>query len=113
MAASKPNSPIASRSVTDCAALRLSLSERRRTVPRLIESSTVRTMSRSPSSAARRSRNAMTSGKLWPVSMCISGNGKPPGRNAFSASRSSTAESLPPENSSTGLWHWPATSRRM
>ena len=47
--------------------------------PRAIESSTVRTISRSPSSAARRSRNAMTSGKLWPVSMCSSGNGKRPG----------------------------------
>ncbi len=35
------------------------------------------------------------------------------GRNAFSARRSSTIESLPPENSRAGLAHWPATSRRM
>ena len=41
-----------------------------------IESSTVRTIRRSPSSATRRSRNSITSGKLWPVSTCSSGNGK-------------------------------------
>src|SRR5690606_10949973 len=45
--------------------------------------------------------------------MCISGKGKRPGRKAFSARRSRQIESLPPENSSTGLAHWPATSRRM
>ena len=72
-------------------------------MPRRIESSTERTISRSPSSAARWSRKAITSGKLWPVSMCSSGNGKRPGRNAFSARRSSTSESLPPEKSSAGL----------
>jgi hypothetical protein len=49
-----------------------------------------------------RSRNAMTSGKLWPVSTCMSGNGNRPGQNAFSARRRSTIESLPPEKSSTG-----------
>ena len=32
----------------------------------------------------------------------MTGNGNLPGRNAFSASRSSTIESLPPEKSSTG-----------
>ena len=53
----------------------------------------------------------MTSGKLWPVSTCISGNGKRPGRNAFSARRSSTIESLPPLNSSTGRSNSAATSR--
>ena len=36
-----------------------------------------------------------------------------PGRNAFSARRSSTMESLPPEKNSTGLAASPATSRRM
>jgi hypothetical protein len=33
------------------------------------------------------------------------------GANAFSASRSMTIESLPPENSSTGRWNSEATSR--
>ena len=55
----------------------------------------------------------MTSGKLCPVSICSSGNGNRPGRKAFSASRSITMESLPPENSSAGLCHSAATSRRM
>ena len=41
------------------------------------------------------------------------GNGKLPGRNAFSASRSSTIESLPPLNSSTGRSNSAATSRKM
>ena len=72
-------------------------------VPRRIESSTERTIRRSPSSAHALSRKAITSAKLWPVSMCSSGNGKRPGRNAFSARRSRTTESLPPENSSAGL----------
>ena len=53
----------------------------------------------------------MTSGKLWPVSTCMSGNGNGAGRNAFSASRRSTIESLPPLNSSTGLASSAATSR--
>ena len=65
----------------------------------------------SPSSATRRSRNSITSGKLWPVSTCSSGNGTAPGANAFSASRSSTIESLPPENSSAGRSRSAATSR--
>ena len=56
-----------------------------------------------PAPRARRSRNAITSGKLWPVSMCSSGNGNGAGRNAFSARRSRTSESLPPEKSSAGL----------
>ena len=43
-----------------------------------------------------------TSGKLWPVSTCSTGNGNRPGRKAFSASRSSTIESLPPENMQHG-----------
>ena len=45
----------------------------------------------------------MTSAKLWPVSTCSTGNGSGDGRNAFSANRSSTIESLPAENSRTGL----------
>ena len=43
-----------------------------------------------------------TSGKLCPVSICISGKGNLAGRKAFSAMRSITIESLPPENSSAG-----------
>ncbi len=43
----------------------------------------------------------------------MSGNGNLPGQNAFSASRSSTIESLPPENSSTGRSNSAATSRMM
>src|SRR5471030_1006626 len=103
-----------SSSVTACAALRESVSGlRRRTVPFLIESSTEPTIRRSPNSAARLSRKVMTSAKLWPVSMCTSGKGNLPGRKAFSARRSKTTESLPPENSSAGLAHSAATSRRM
>src|SRR5690606_5402992 len=55
----------------------------------------------------------MTSSKLCPVSMCISGKGKRPGRNAFSARRNSTTESLPPEKSRTGRSHSAATSPKM
>src|SRR4051794_41073126 len=83
------------------------------TRPESIESCTDATIRRSPSSATRRSRNSMTSGKLCPVSTCMSGNGKRPGRNAFSARRSSTIESLPPLNNSTGLESSAATSRMM
>ena len=53
----------------------------------------------------------MTSGKLWPVSTCMSGNGKRAGRKAFSARRSSTIESLPPLKSRTGRSSSAATSR--
>ena len=62
-------------------------------------------------SGTRRSRNSIASGKLWPVSTCITANGTAAGRNAFSARRSSTIESLPPENSSTGFSSSAATSR--
>ena len=55
----------------------------------------------------------MTSGKLWPVSTCMTGNGSPAGQKAFWARRSSTAESLPPENSSTPRSSSAATSRIM
>ena len=55
----------------------------------------------------------MTSSKLWPVSMCITGNGSFAGQNAFSASRSITMESLPPENNSAGRSNSAATSRKM
>src|SRR5258706_195242 len=113
MAPSNESSAIASSRVTDCAAFLLSSKRRSLTVPRRIESSTERTMSRSWSSAARMSRKAITSGKLCPVSICISGDGNFAGRKTFSARRSSTMESLPPENDSTGFAHSPATSRSM
>src|SRR3954453_13041392 len=43
----------------------------------------------------------------------MAGNGNFAGRNAFSASRSSTIESLPPENRRTGRSNSAATSRMM
>ncbi len=105
---------IASSSVVVCSRLREARGPVSSTTrPLSIDSCTEATTSRSPSSATRRSRNSITSGKLWPVSTCMSGNGKRPGRNAFSASRSSTIESLPPENSSTGRSSSAATSRMM
>src|SRR5689334_15088024 len=112
--AAEPCPAMVSSSVTAWAALRESVCGlRRRTVPFLIESSTEPTIRRSPSSATRASRKAITSSKLWPVSMCTSGKGNLPGRKAFSARRSSTTESLPPENSRAGFAHSAATSRRM
>ncbi len=111
-AASKPCSAIASSSVTVCSWLRDARGPVSSTTrPLSIESCTLATISRSPSSATRRSRNSITSGKLCPVSTCISGNGNGAGRNAFSARRSSTIESLPPLNSSTGRSNSAATSR--
>ena len=76
-----------------------------------MDSCTDATTSRTLSSATRRSRNSSTSGKLCPVSTCITGNGMRAGQNAFSASASITIESLPPENSSTGRSNSAATSR--
>jgi hypothetical protein len=54
---------------------------------------------------------AVTSGNSCPVATCSIGNGNRPGRNAFSAMRSRTTESLPPLNSSTGRSNSAATSR--
>ena len=45
--------------------------------------------------------------------MCITGNGGLAGQKAFSASRSMTIESLPPENNKTGRSNSAATSRMM
>ncbi|CFP64471.1 Uncharacterised protein [Bordetella pertussis] len=61
MQASSPSSSIASSRVTAWAALRESVSRRNATLPRAIESSTLRTSSVSPSSAARASRKEITS----------------------------------------------------
>ena len=55
----------------------------------------------------------MTSGKLWPVSTCSTGNGTLPGQNALVARCSITTESLPPENSSAGFSNSATTSRMM
>ena len=76
-------------------------------------SGTDATTSFTPSSATRRSRNSMTSAKLWPVSTCITGKGILAGQKAFSASRSMTMESLPPLKSRTGRSNSAATSRMM
>src|SRR3984885_6152666 len=111
-AASKPCSEIASSSVTVCSLLRDARGPVSSTArPLSIESCTLATIRRSPSSCTRGSRYSITSGKLCSVSTCISGNGNGPGRNAFSARRSSTIESLPPLNSSTGRSNSAATSR--
>src|SRR3954452_13012960 len=113
-AASKPCSAMASSSVVVCRRLRDARGPVSSTTrPASIESCTLATIRRSPSSATRRSRNSMTSGKLWPVSTCMSGKGKRPGRKAFSARRSRTIESLPPLNRRTGRSNSAATSRKM
>ena len=71
-------------------------------------------MSRAPSPLDRLGRGTRcTSGKLCPVSTCITGNGIGAGANALTASCSMTTESLPPENSSTGRSNSAATSRMM
>ena len=115
--ASKRNSSIASSRVTDWCTLRLSPGWARRTVPRRIESSTLRTINSAPSSWARKSRKSVTSGKLWPVSIISRGKGRRPpcwrSMKAFSAQRSMTNESLPPENNKVGRSKVAATSRRM
>ena len=81
--------------------------------PRSIQSWTAATRRRAPVRSTRRSRNSMTSGKLWPVSTWSSSKGTAAGANARRASSKTTTESLPPENSSPTLSNWPATSRRM
>ena len=114
IAASNWCSSIASSSVVVCRRLRDARGPVSSTTrPLSIDSCTDATIRRSSSSRTRRSRNSITSGKLWPVSTCMTGNGNLPGRNAFSASRSSTIESLPPEKSSTGRSSSAATSRKM
>jgi hypothetical protein len=113
ISASNLNSSIASSSVTLWCTLRDSPSWARRTVPRTMLSSTLRTISLACSSAARESLKSVTSWKLWPVSIISSGYGMRPTPNAFSAHLSMTSESLPPENSSVGRSNAAATSRRM
>ena len=68
---------MASSSVTVCSRLRLArgpgLLDHPARVDRLLHRR--RRPGCTPSSATRRSRKSMTSGKLWPVSTCITGNG--------------------------------------
>jgi len=52
-----------------------------------IDSWTEAILSWASSSATRRSRNSSTSGKLWPVSTCMTGKGSRAGQKAFSASQ--------------------------
>ena len=76
IAASKPCSSIASSSVVVCSWLRDARGPVCSTTrPLSIDSCTLATTMRSPSSSTRRSRYSITSGKLWPVSTCITGNG--------------------------------------
>ena len=77
-----------------------------------IESCTDATMSRAPKRSTASSRKVITSGKLCPVSTCITGNGSFAGQNAFAATCAITTLSLPPEKSRTGRSNSAATSRR-
>src|SRR5436190_14847911 len=71
-----------------------------------------RTISCTPWAAVWRSRNAIISRNLNPVSMCSSGNGIGPGANARRASSRSTDESLPIEYRRTGRANSATVSRR-
>ena len=96
-AALKPCSSIASSSVTDWSRLRDARGPVSSTTrPLSIDSCTVATIRSAPTSSTIRSRYSMTSGKFWPVSTCMTGNGSPAGQKALRARCSSTAESLPP-----------------
>ena len=102
---------IASSSTGVCSRLRDSPVSRTR--PASIASCTEATTSRRrPRPRAGRGTRAPR-GSRGPVAICSSGNGSGAGANAFSASRSSTAESLPPLNSSAGRSRSAATSRMM
>ena len=111
-AALNPCFSMASSSVTDWSRLRDARGPVSSTTrPLSIDSCTVATIRSAPTSSTIRSRYSITSGKFWPVSMCITGNGSPAGEKAFRARCSRTAESLPPENSSTPRSSSAATSR--
>ncbi len=85
----------------------------RPTRPASIDACTEATTRLAPISATVRSRKSMTSGKLWPVSTCMTGKGIRPGQKARLARCSMTTESLPPENRRTGRSNSAATSRMM
>ena len=81
--------------------------------PFLMASSTLATTRRTPRRLTQESRQESTSGKSKPVSTWRTGNGIFAGKNAFSARRNMTMESLPPENIRTGFSNSAATSRKM
>ncbi len=70
-------------------------------------------MSSIPVSRATRSRSSYISRNFQVVSTCSSGNGGGAGKNAFCASRSMQALSLPIEYSITGFSASATTSRMM
>ena len=74
---------MAASSVGICRLLRLTVPGGNTAMPFSMASSTVRTISFAPSSAARRSRNSLSSGKWWPVSTLSNGIGNSEGRKAF------------------------------
>ena len=79
-AALKPCSSIASSSVTDWSRLREARGPVSSTTrPLSIESCTEATISLASISSTKRSRYSITSGKLWPVSTCMTGNGSAAG----------------------------------
>ncbi|CAB4695460.1 unannotated protein [freshwater metagenome] len=83
------------------------------TTPSAIASSIEATTNRTPNRSTHRSRVTVTSSKSRPVSICRIGNGIFAGKNAFSANRNITIESLPPENINTGFSNSAATSRKI
>ena len=105
---------MASSSVVVCSRLRLARGPvSSATRPLAIDSSTEATTSRAPLRSTASSRNWMTSGKLCPVSMCMTGKGSRAGKKAFTARCIITTESLPPENRRQGRSNSAATSRMM
>ncbi|CAM4019011.1 hypothetical protein TSST111916_18345 [Tsukamurella strandjordii] len=113
-AASKRCSAMLRSSVAVCSRLRVAPGPVcSTTAPESMSSCTLPISRRTPIRAARSSRKASTSSKLWPVSMCSTGNGIAAGQKALAARCSMTTESLPPENSSTGRSKEAATSRKM
>ena len=74
-AASNPPASSASSRVRVCCRLRDAPGPGSATRPLSMDSCTEPTISLWPCSSSRRSRNSMTSSKLWPVSTCSTGNG--------------------------------------
>ena len=101
---------IAVSSVTACWRLRLPVGPGSGMSPLSMLSCTEATTNSRPYVRTNSSLYSITSGKLWPVSTCMTGNGKRAGANALMASHNNTAESFPPENSNTGDSHPDTTS---
>ena len=86
----------------------------RRTRPASIDCCTDATTRRAPSSATRRvAERRAPRGSCGRCRRASRGTGSGRARNAFAARWSTTTESLPPENSTTGLRSSAATSRMM